>query len=89
MSRLVPVAGAQRCIREAVQVDLVAFGVAPEVRDQADHPRIRPCTELRDSSLRMGEIFDAELARECLTHGLVGMYLYADGHDEDRELGLR
>src|SRR5215475_14485761 len=89
MSRLVPVAGAQRCIREAVQIDVAPFGVALEVRDQADHPRIRTFTEAHESSLGIGEIFDSEPPRECLARGLVGVYLYADGHDDDGKLGPR
>jgi len=80
MSRLVQVAGAQRCIREAMQIDVIPFGVALEVRDQADHSGIRTFTELRESSFRIGEIFDSEPPREGLTHDLVGVYLYADGH---------
>src|SRR5262245_1306914 len=89
MSRLVPVAGAQRCIREAVQIDVVPLGVPLEVRDQSDHPGIRPFTELRESSLGIGEIFDSEPPRECLTYGLVGVHLYAYGHDDDGKFGPR
>src|SRR5262245_10807167 len=88
MSRLVPMAGAHRCIREAVQIDVVAFGVALEVRHQADHPGIRPFTELRDPSLGIGEIFDSEPPGECLTHGLVGMYLDPYRHHDDHKLRL-
>jgi hypothetical protein len=88
MSRLVPVTGAQRGIREAVQIDIVPFGMALEVRDQADHASIRAFTELTDSSLGIIEIFDAKTPNGCLTHGLVGVYLHPYGHDDDHDLGV-